>query len=57
VRWTETIQKLAADGMVLMAECGPGKVLAGLAKRIDGSVNCHALTDAAKLEAARAELA
>ena len=57
VRWTETIQQLAAGGIVLMAECGPGKVLAGLAKRIDGSVNCHALTDAAKLEAARAELA
>lgn len=56
VRWTETIQQLAAGGIVLMAECGPGKVLAGLAKRIDGNVNCHALTDAAKLEAARAEL-
>ena len=57
VRWTETIQQLAAGGIVLMAECGPGKVLAGLAKRIDGNVNCHALTDVAKLEAARAELA
>lgn len=57
VRWTETIQQLAAGGIVLMAECGPGKVLAGLAKRIDGNVNCHALTDASKLEAARAELA
>ncbi|MDC7699705.1 ACP S-malonyltransferase [Vogesella indigofera] len=56
VRWTETIQQLATGGIVLMAECGPGKVLAGLAKRIDGNVNCHALTDAAKLEAARAEL-
>ncbi|MDC7705560.1 ACP S-malonyltransferase [Vogesella indigofera] len=56
VRWTETIQQLAAGGIVLMAECGPGKVLAGLAKRIDGNVNCHALTDAAKLEAARVEL-
>lgn len=57
VRWTETIQQLAAGGIVLMAECGPGKVLAGLAKRIDGNVNSHALTDAAKLEAARVELA
>ncbi|GHD76096.1 ACP S-malonyltransferase [Vogesella fluminis] len=57
VRWTETVQQLAAGGIVLMAECGPGKVLAGLAKRIDGNVNCHALTDAARLEAARAELA
>ncbi|OWY38723.1 [acyl-carrier-protein] S-malonyltransferase [Xenophilus sp. AP218F] len=57
VRWTETIQKLAGDGIAQMAECGPGKVLAGLAKRIDGNVKCLALTDRAALEAARAELA
>ncbi|NDV12171.1 ACP S-malonyltransferase [Crenobacter caeni] len=56
VRWTETVQKLAADGLPLMAECGPGKVLAGLGKRIDASVRCLALTDRAALEAARAEL-
>ncbi|MEO2218535.1 ACP S-malonyltransferase [Chromobacterium vaccinii] len=57
VRWTETIQKLAAEGVTMMAECGPGKVLAGLAKRIDGNVKCLALTDRAALEAAREELA
>jgi [acyl-carrier-protein] S-malonyltransferase len=56
VRWTETVQKLAADGVVQLAECGPGKVLAGLAKRIDGNVKGLALTDAAALEAARQEL-
>lgn len=56
VRWTETIQKLAADGMTQMAECGPGRVLAGLAKRIDGNIKCLALTDVAALEAARGEL-
>ncbi|PXX40109.1 ACP S-malonyltransferase [Aquitalea magnusonii] len=56
VRWTETIQKLAGEGIVTMAECGPGKVLAGLAKRIDSNVKCLALTDAAALEAAKTEL-
>ncbi|WP_028533905.1 ACP S-malonyltransferase [Paludibacterium yongneupense] len=57
VRWTETVQSMAADGIALMAECGPGKVLAGLAKRIDGNVKCLALTDAAALSAALVELA
>lgn len=56
VRWTETIQKLVAEGVVSMAECGPGKVLAGLTKRIDGNARCLALTDAAALEAAREKL-
>ncbi|MBX9346571.1 ACP S-malonyltransferase [Chromobacterium piscinae] len=56
VRWTETIQKLAADGVTMMAECGPGKVLAGLAKRIDSDITCLALTNRAALEAAREEL-
>jgi [acyl-carrier-protein] S-malonyltransferase len=56
VRWTETVAQMAARGILQMAECGPGKVLAGLAKRIDGNVRCVALTDAAALEAARAEL-
>lgn len=35
VRWVETIQKIAADGVHKLVECGPGKVLAGLNKRID----------------------
>ncbi|HJU50150.1 MAG TPA: ACP S-malonyltransferase [Pseudogulbenkiania sp.] len=56
VRWTETVQKLAADGVVQLAECGPGKVLAGLAKRIDGNVKGLALTDAAALQVACEEL-
>ncbi|MBV8648130.1 ACP S-malonyltransferase [Paludibacterium sp.] len=56
VRWTETVARMADDGITLMAECGPGKVLAGLAKRIDGNVKCFALTDAAALDAARTEL-
>lgn len=36
VRWTETMQALAADGVELLVEAGPGGVLAGLAKRVDG---------------------
>ncbi|MBP8813235.1 MAG: ACP S-malonyltransferase [Laribacter sp.] len=57
VRWTETVRLLAEDGLTQQAECGPGKVLAGLGKRIDARVKTLALTDAAALEAALAELA
>jgi len=56
VRWTETVTRMAADGVVLMAESGPGKVLTGLAKRIDSNVKCFALTDVAAMDAARAGL-
>ena len=48
VQWVATIQKLAADGVEEMVECGPGKVLAGLIKRIDNTVsvrNIGQLTD------------
>ncbi len=43
VRWVETVQALATQGIINTAECGPGKVLAGLAKRIVAEVNCVAL--------------
>lgn len=43
VRWTETIQLFCQEGMTQMAECGPGKVLAGLSKRIEKTVQCVAL--------------
>jgi [acyl-carrier-protein] S-malonyltransferase len=36
VRWTETMRNLQADGVTTLLECGPGGVLAGLAKRVDG---------------------
>ncbi len=36
VRWTETMRRLAADGPITLIECGPGMVLTGLAKRVDG---------------------
>ena len=49
-RWTETIRLLAAQGVLHQAECGPGKVLAGLNKRIEASVVSFALTNDAALE-------
>ena len=44
VRWTETVALLVKEGITEAAECGPGKVLAGLAKRIDKAASCSALT-------------
>ena len=51
VRWVETIQKMAALGVSTVAECGPGKVLAGLTKRCAGGVAGVALADAAAIDA------
>jgi len=53
VRWVETIQALAAAGVTHVAECGPGKVLAGLNKRIVAELQGLALTDGAALEQAK----
>jgi [acyl-carrier-protein] S-malonyltransferase len=44
VRWVETVQAIAAQGVSHAAECGPGKVLAGLNKRIVAEMTCFALT-------------
>lgn len=44
VRWVETVQAIAAQGITQTAECGPGKVLAGLTKRIVAELPCVALT-------------
>jgi [acyl-carrier-protein] S-malonyltransferase len=52
VRWVETVQALKAAGIGRVIECGPGKVLAGLAKRIDDSLPAVALVDEASLQAA-----
>lgn len=46
VRWVETVQKIHADGVTSAAECGPGKVLAGLTKRIVAELPCSALVSA-----------
>lgn len=45
VRWTETIQAIAALGVKHIVECGPGKVLSGLTRRIDKNLESFALTD------------
>lgn len=56
VRWTETIEAFAAMGLSHVYECGPGKVLAGLTKRIAGSLQGGALVDAESLDQALAEV-
>jgi len=50
VRWVETMQKVALDGITQVIECGPGKVLMGLAKRIDPVLVGDAIVDQASLE-------
>lgn len=45
VRWVETVQAVYAQGVTHAAECGPGKVLAGLTKRIVAELPCVALTN------------
>lgn len=57
VRWTETIQQMAAQGIQTVVECGPGKVLSGLVKRIDKNINTLAIGDSKSLAAALEALA
>ena len=52
VRWVETIRRMAELGATHIVECGPGKVLAGLVKRIAGNVQGVAIADRASLEQA-----
>lgn len=52
VRWVETIQAIAAMGVGIAYECGPGKVLAGLTKRCADGISGTALVDQAGVEAA-----
>ncbi|GAB2611431.1 ACP S-malonyltransferase [Novilysobacter erysipheiresistens] len=52
VQWTGCVQALVAGGAGRVAECGPGKVLAGLVKRIDKSVDARALGTPADFDAA-----
>jgi [acyl-carrier-protein] S-malonyltransferase len=52
VRWVETIRKMADAGVTHIVECGPGKVLAGMTKRIAPGVKALAAADRASLEEA-----
>lgn len=56
VRWVETVQAIAAADIRLLAECGPGKVLAGLTKRINSELRGVALTDPVALGALVAQI-
>jgi [acyl-carrier-protein] S-malonyltransferase len=50
VRWVETIRAFAAQGVTHVAECGPGRVLAGMTKRIESGLESFALVDKASIE-------
>jgi len=52
VRWVETVQWLAAQGVDTLIECGPGKVLAGLTRRIDKTLTALPVFDSVTLEKA-----
>lgn len=49
VRWVECVRAIQARGVPILVECGPGKVLAGMTKRIDAALNGVALYDTASL--------
>jgi [acyl-carrier-protein] S-malonyltransferase len=55
VQWTSCVHALAAHGVTRVAECGPGKVLAGLSKRIDKAIDARALGTPGEFEAALSE--
>jgi [acyl-carrier-protein] S-malonyltransferase len=57
VRWVESVQKIAREGVTHVIECGPGKVLNGLTKRIDGTLIGASIFDPASLDEVRKLLA
>jgi [acyl-carrier-protein] S-malonyltransferase len=57
VRWVECVQAIKARGVSTIVECGPGKVLAGMAKRIDSELAGIAMFDPATLAEAKGALA
>lgn len=50
VRWVEVVRAMAAAGVVSVAECGPGKVLAGLTRRIERGLQGYAISDPQSLK-------
>jgi len=56
VRWVEVVQAIRARGVTHIIECGPGKVLAGMVKRIDADAQAATVFDPASLTEARALL-
>ena len=56
VRWVETMQLMAAEGITQVVECAPSKVLVGMAKRIDARLAGESLADQASLERVLATL-
>lgn len=57
VQWVDTVLEMKARGLGVILECGPGKVLAGLTKRIDAALNSGGVSDPATLAQARELLA
>ena len=57
VRWVECVQALKARGLATVVECGPGKVLTGMVKRIDAELTGLALFDPASLQDVKGLLA
>ena len=53
VRWVEVTQALRTRGLLHILECGPGKVLSGLVKRVDADIQSLTVLDPASLQAAK----
>jgi len=56
VLWTSSVQKMQRQGVEMIVELGPGKVLAGLTKRIDRSLSASAVIDMATLQSTIEEI-
>jgi len=56
VRWVETIQAMRAQGICTLLECGPGKVLAGLTRRIDREIKAIPVFDPETLSTGLSEV-